>query len=944
MIRTNRPRTAGFTLIETMVVMVLTGIVALGLYQMLHAGRRSHAIKTHQVEMQQNARIAISSLTADFRHVSYGKDPTQPSIRFAGSDSIVYVADLMEEVPGAEVISYYLDPDGDTDTPNLNDTKLVKAVADSGGSVLYVEPQSYGIAQGGLNLRYYNGNGTELASPVPQPEMIGEMSVEVTATEAERWKQQPYGTMQLAATVYPRNLPLTPARSRPSRPACSDPVFPNCTSMTFKWDTPTTNTDGTPLPLAEISHFNFYFGNDQDDLNVHARLARTMNEWTVADLACETYYAAVTCVSRSGVESYPCTRQVGVSVGSRPKPPASLVTIDSLGVKVDWPRVTEFENDETITVPVEYLVYRDDSPGFWPDETNLIATVNETEYHESLSNDCAAYYYQVCAQACCEAGDPSPEAVAYRPSAPQCPYGLMGTSGAEEGTMYLTWSHPTQRLDGSTLLLEEIAETWIYCDTIPGSTERYAAIDGDANYANIYGLTPCTNYYVHARTVDKCGNPSGSNCFGNEISVALSSPCDPPAPSEPGWLTLEALDDRASLTWPANQVDCDLYGYRVYYGYESGVYNGMGATEGYSPIDVPVEAVTYGGQCQMTLSGLEGCRTVYVAVAAIDRCSPPHESPLSPEASGTTSCNPCLIQAGCPTWVATPVDEYRDVRLELYTEGNSDETLARLVPTWNSPARIIQVLYGRPLTQIWNQDGSAGEDGAVGPQESGTILDLDDSVVPSWTSHADGQPLALVFDEDVSYTGFELEFKDDQAGFCTADGTNRRASLFDDFDDGNISGWSVVSGSWSSNDGELYQSSTSGARILVGSQDFSNMTYECKIKVVSGSTSYIIFRYKNSSNFYLLGIKPGSNRILLARYSSGRFRQTASYTVSLDSGRWYNLKVVLEGKTATAYLDCEQVMQYNDRYMQSYGKVGFRTYYAATRYDDVRCQDIAQYP
>ncbi len=298
-------RRAGFTLVETMVVLVITGIVAVALYQTFYAARKSHDVQQRLVEMQQNARVAISSLTDDFRHVSYGKDPTQPSIRYAGPDSIVFVADIMTEVPGAEIISYALGPAGDPDTPNPNDTVLMKTVADSGGNVLVQAPQSYGMAHNGLSFRYFNGGGTELANPVPQPELIGEMSVAVTATESQRWRQEPYSTMTLSSTVYPRNLPLSPARSRPSTPTCNAPTFPNCSSVTMTWSVPTTNTDGTPLALADVSHFNFYYGTDPEDLSQNARLARNVTTWTVSGLTCDTHYIAVTCVSRSGVESYP---------------------------------------------------------------------------------------------------------------------------------------------------------------------------------------------------------------------------------------------------------------------------------------------------------------------------------------------------------------------------------------------------------------------------------------------------------------------------------------------------------------------------------------------------------------------------------------------------------------------------------------------------------------
>jgi prepilin-type N-terminal cleavage/methylation domain-containing protein len=220
MIRSRRASHSGFTLIETMVVLVITGIMAAALFQTFYAGRRSHDVQQHLVEMQQNARVAIASLTDDFRHVSYGKDPTQPSIRFAGPDSIVFVADVIPEVPGAEVVSYALGLAGDPDTPNPDDTILMKTVADSAGAVLVSAPQSYGIARDGLAFRYFNGGGTELANPVPQPELIGEMAL-VTATESRRWKQQPYSTM-----TSPQ--PSIPETYRSPRLGAARPLGPTC--------------------------------------------------------------------------------------------------------------------------------------------------------------------------------------------------------------------------------------------------------------------------------------------------------------------------------------------------------------------------------------------------------------------------------------------------------------------------------------------------------------------------------------------------------------------------------------------------------------------------------------------------------------------------------------------------------------------------------------------
>ena len=127
---------AGFTLVETAVALMITGVVSISLYQVLKVGQQSAERNRVLVEMQQNCRVGIQSLGDDLREVSYGKDPTQPSIAYAGPDSVMFIADVIPTHAGAERISYFLSHQGDPDTPNPNDTVLMRVVTDTSGVAL----------------------------------------------------------------------------------------------------------------------------------------------------------------------------------------------------------------------------------------------------------------------------------------------------------------------------------------------------------------------------------------------------------------------------------------------------------------------------------------------------------------------------------------------------------------------------------------------------------------------------------------------------------------------------------------------------------------------------------------------------------------------------------------------------------------------------------------
>jgi hypothetical protein len=244
------------------------------------------------------------------------------------------------------------------------------------------------------------------------------------------------------------------------------------------------------------------------------------------------------------------------------------------------------------------------------------------------------------------------------------------------------------------------------------------------------------------------------------------------------------------------------------------------------------------------------------------------------------------------------------------------------------------------LTKIWAHDGSAGADGAVGPQPSGAALDVDDVDVDGWTDPADGQPLRLVFDGDMRGDDLELEFRS-LGNICTSAGTVEEGVLFENLDDGAANGWTFHSGTWSVTGGELYQSASSGNALASDpTSTCADFVYSAKLNVTYGQTPFIVFRMQNTSNYYMAGLRTSDNVVRIARVKSGAFSTRASTSLATSNNTWYNMTVRCEGNQIDVYVDCNLVLSHTDSEIWASGTLGLRASSSRVYYDDLRAVEI----
>lgn len=155
----------GFTLIETLVVVALTGVVVLALAFLIQYFYKTNAYVLEQSQAVHSARTSVTHAMADLREASYGADGSYP-IAYAGTSTVTFFANLGGAYgSGVEKVRYY-----------LSGTALYRGVTLPAGS-----PPSYALQSEAQTLvvqnirndsssplfSYFDADGNALSTPAP---------------------------------------------------------------------------------------------------------------------------------------------------------------------------------------------------------------------------------------------------------------------------------------------------------------------------------------------------------------------------------------------------------------------------------------------------------------------------------------------------------------------------------------------------------------------------------------------------------------------------------------------------------------------------------------------------------------------------------------------------------------------------------------------------------
>jgi type IV pilus assembly protein PilW len=191
----------GFSLIELMIAMALSGIVIGAIYNLYIGQSRSYVIQDQVAEMQQNARVAMDMMVRDIRMAGF--DPTREAgagFVAATSNSIQFTADRNSDGDlddADEDITYSLYDSNDADT--LDDD----LGRDTGGGN---QPVAENISS--LTFSYFDEDGNSTADL----SQIRSVEITLTAQTAERDPDYTpnggYRTRTLETVVKVRNMGL----------------------------------------------------------------------------------------------------------------------------------------------------------------------------------------------------------------------------------------------------------------------------------------------------------------------------------------------------------------------------------------------------------------------------------------------------------------------------------------------------------------------------------------------------------------------------------------------------------------------------------------------------------------------------------------------------------------------------------------------------------------
>jgi len=125
--------------------------------------------------------------------------------------------------------------------------------------------------------------------------------------------------------------------------------------------------------------------------------------------------------------------------------------------------------------------------------------------------------------------------------------------------------------------------------------------------------------------------------------------------------------------------------------------------------------------------------------------------------------------------------------------------------------------------------------------------------------------------------------------------------------------WKPMSGTWQVRDGAYRQTSDAAdCRSVFGDPAWTDLTYSLKARKISGAEGFLIlFNVKDNDNYawWNIGGWGNSRHAIEVARGGGKSNLGQSVTGKIETGRWYDIRIELKGRSVKCYLDGKLIQE-----------------------------------
>lgn len=171
------------------------------------------------------------------------------------------------------------------------------------------------------------------------------------------------------------------------------------------------------------------------------------------------------------------------------------------------------------------------------------------------------------------------------------------------------------------------------------------------------------------------------------------------------------------------------------------------------------------------------------------------------------------------------------------------------------------------------------------------------------------------------------------------------ALLYDFEDNAQEGDWEVTDGEGGIEDGVFVLQAGAEGQAIVGDTNWTDYTITCKVKFFpecTGDTDAgIMYRVQDALTHYIYDFNLQQGFIWAGRIDGNYIQGGAgmSAPMALESDKWYNLRVEVQGDDTIAYVDGEEMLAFSHEQLQAgemldNGAVGVRIWNSHAAFDD----------